>query len=142
MKNPKRPKSSRERTQNPVWATLRPVVFGAVAGAAICMILLLILSLILVAAKQIPQSVLQPITVLIAAVSAFFAGYIAARISKERGMVYGAGASLLLFLLVFLAGLAVTKESVSAYMLTKGLIMVLTGTIAGILSVNKKSKRK
>lgn len=142
MKKLKKSRKPREQMPNPVWKLLRPVVFGAVAGAAVCMILLLVLSLVLVAAKHMPQSVLQPITVFIAAVGAFFAGYTAAKMSKERGLVYGASAGLFLFLLLFFAGLAVTKESVSAFMLTKGLIMVLTGAIAGILSVNKKSKRK
>ena len=142
MKRPNRVKSNRERSQNPVWKILRPIVFGTLAGAVICTVLLLVLSLILVAAKQLPQSLLQPITVLIAALGAFFAGYTAARMSGERGMLYGAGSALLLFGLLFLAGLTVSGESVSAFMLTKGLIMVLTGAIAGILSVNKKSRRK
>lgn len=142
MKKLKKSRKPREHTPNPVWKLLRPIVFGAVAGAAVCMILLLILSLVLVAAKQMPQSLLQPITVFIAAVGAFFAGYVAAGMAKERGLIFGSGAGFFLFILLFLAGLAVTKESVSAFMLTKGLIMILTGAIAGILSVNRKSKRK
>ncbi len=142
MKKPKRVKSNRERMQNPVWKILRPIVFGTLAGAAVCTVLLLVLSLILVAAKQLPQSLLQPLTVLIAALGAFAAGYIAARMSGERGMMNGAGSAFLLFGLLFLAGLTITGESVSAFMLTKGLIMVITGAIGGILSVNKKSRRK
>lgn len=143
MKKIKRSKSpSRESVQNPVWKILRPIVFGALGGAVVCTALLLLLSLALVTAKQMPQSLLQPLTVLVAALSAFFAGYLAARISGERGMLYGAGAAVLLFALLFAAGLAVTKESISAFLITKGLIMVLTGAIAGILAVNKKSRRK
>lgn len=143
MKKGKRSKSpSRESVQNPVWKILRPIVFGALGGAVVCTVLLLLLSLALVTAKQMPQSLLQPLTVLVAALSAFFAGYLAAKFSGERGMLYGAGAAVLLFALLFAAGLAVTKESISAFLITKGVIMVLTGAIAGILAVNKKSRRK
>ena len=142
MKRAKTRRERRERAENPVVNFLRPIVIGAVVGAAVCMVLLIGLSFALVVAKRMPQGVIPPITVFISALGALFAGYVAAKISRERGLLYGACAALLLFLLLFLAGLAITQESMSAFMATKGLIMVLIGAIAGIWAVNRRSKRK
>lgn len=135
-------KKTRDNFENPVLNALRPIVIGSVVGAAACMILLICFAFALVMAKHMPQSALQPLTVFVAALGAFFSGYTAAKISKERGLLYGGCAALLLFLLLFAAGLTVAEERMTAVMITKGLIMVITGAIAGILAVNKKSRRK
>lgn len=142
MKKTKARREHRENQENPVLAVLKPIVIGAVAGAGVCMVLLLICSFALVSSKHLPQAALQPITVAVAAVGSFFAGWIAAKISRERGILFGSCASLVLFLILLMAGLTVGDEMLTPVTATKGLIMVLTGAIAGILAVNKKTKRK
>lgn len=45
-----------------------------------------------------------------AAIGAFISGIVAARISREKGLMLGAVCGLLLYLLVMLAGFAVLRE--------------------------------
>ena len=83
---------------------VRAVMLGTVLGAVICSILLVLCAFILMSSKVMPQSMIAPITLAIAGISSFFAGYITARKKKEQGMLFGALSAFLLFILIFLTG--------------------------------------
>ncbi|HEX3038587.1 MAG TPA: TIGR04086 family membrane protein [Oscillospiraceae bacterium] len=135
-------KSGRERSENSVINVLRPIVFGAVGGSFICAVLLAICALGFVSSKHLPQGIIQSLVLAIVAISAFFAGYIAAKISHARGLMFGALAALVLFLLFFICGLIVANESITLTTLLRLVIMMIVGAIGGIAAVNKKSKNK
>lgn len=135
-------KNGRENSENAVLGILRPIIFGSVAGAFICAVLLAICAWAFVASKHLPQSILQIMVLVIVSISAFFSGFIAAKISHERGFFFGALAGLILYLLFFVCGLIVSNDSITIAALTRLLIMVIIGSIGGIIGVNKKSKTK
>jgi len=127
--------------KKPVWDAVRAIVIGSVVGAFLCAAFLGILALAFVSAESIPQGILSPLVIVVSVLSAFGAGYIAAKISGKRGLLFGASAGMLLFALFLFAGLAVSNkisEPVQCGM--RLLVMVLSGSIGGFLSVNKKAK--
>ena len=135
-------KNSREYSENSAVAALRSIVFGTVTGAVICAVLLAVCAIVFVSSKHIPQSVIPLIALIAAAVSAFFSGYVAAKRSRERGLLLGTLAGLLLFFLIFVSGLILVDEPITAATVTKLMIMMISGAIGGVAAVNKKSKIK
>lgn len=136
-------KSSKSIRQKPLLDAIRAIVIGSVVGALFCAVLLGALALAFVSAESIPQGLLAPLVIAVSVLSSFAAGYVAARISKKRGMLFGAASGLLLFALFLFAGLAVSNKATEpAQAGIRLLVMILSGSIGGILSVSKKAKPK
>lgn len=135
-------KGTKYLSENPVFGALRSIVIGCVAGAAFCAALLGLCSLAFVSAGNIPQDFISPLVIGLSVLSAFLAGFITAKISKKRGLIYGMLSGLLLFVLFLLAGLAASREPVSAEAGIRMLVMALAGAIGGFLGVSRKTKLK
>lgn len=130
-------------SKKPALDAIRAIVIGSVTGALLCAIILCVLSLAFVSAESIPQGLLSPLVIAVSVISAFLAGYIAAKISGKRGLLFGAAAGMLLFALFLFSGLVMsTKATEPVQAGTRLLTMVLSGSIGGFLSVNKKTKPK
>ena len=102
---------------------LRPVVIGTVIGAGGCLLILLLMAAVM-ASSDIPKAAVTPMAVAAAAIGAFISGIVAARISREKGLMLGAVCGLLLYLLVMLAGFAVLREIRGAYAVVKLAVMI------------------
>jgi putative membrane protein (TIGR04086 family) len=135
-------KGTKHLNENPIFGAVRSIVIGSVAGAALCAALLGAFALAFVSAGHIPQGLISPLVIGISALSAFMAGLITAKISRKRGLAYGALSGLLLFVLFLVSGLIASHEAVSAASGMRLLVMVLSGAIGGLLAVSKKSKIK
>ena len=121
---------------------IRAVVLGSVAGAALCAVLLAILSLAFVSAENIPQGLLSPLVIAVSVLSAFLAGFTAAKLSRRRGLLFGAAAGLLLFALFLLSGLAVSNKAADpAVPGIRLLVMLLSGAIGGLAAVSGRSRK-
>ena len=114
---------------------VRPVVIGTVAGAGCCLLLLLLMAAVM-ASSDIPKAAVTPMAVAAAAIGAFVSGIIAARISRERGLLLGAVCGLLLYLLVMIAGFAMLREIRGAYAVVKLAVMIGCAAFGGVLGVN------
>lgn len=68
---------------------LRPVLVGACMGAVVCLLLLLMMAAV-IAAVDVPKAAITPLAIVASAVGAFIGGVIAAKIAKEKGMLFGA----------------------------------------------------
>lgn len=135
-------KNSRAATGKPVFEIMRAVIIGSVTGAALCAVLLALFALAFVSAENIPQGFLSPFIIAVSVLCSFAAGLIAGKISKKRGLIYGALAGLVLFILFLISGLIVSQEAFTAVSGVRMLVMVISGAIGGLVSVSKKSKRK
>lgn len=122
--------------------SIKAYLWGIICGSSFSAILLVLSSLAFVKIKNIPQAFIEPLVIFICALGAFIGGYVTVRISKERGMLKGMVTGFLLFVLTFIASLVFTREPLTMISVIKCLSMVLTGAIAGIIGVNKKSSRK
>ena len=114
---------------------LRPVVIGTVIGAGGCLLILLLMAAVM-ASSDIPKAAVTPMAVVAAAIGAFISGIVAARISREKGLMLGAVCGLLLYLLVMLAGFAVLREIRGAYAVVKLAVMIGCAALGGVLGVN------
>lgn len=118
----------------------RAVFFGAVAGAVACAVLLGAFSLAFVSAENIPQFFLSPLVIGISVFSSFLAGFIAAKISRKHGLIYGTFAGLFLFVLFLAAGLATENQAAPDMAGTRLLTMLLSGAVGGVLAVGGHSR--
>ena len=118
---------------------VKAVMFGAV-GLVVCTALLLIASFALAQMKSVPGSAIGTITMVFGAFGALAGGYIAVRIARCRGMMYGILTGLVLFLVVVIVGVCSSSESVTIATVIKGIAMLLSGAIGGIVAVNKKQR--
>lgn len=135
-------KMTRPNKNRSVLGAVRSVVIGAVCGAVLCAALLAAFAFGFVKTGYIPQFAINPIVIAVSALSAFAAGFFAAKVSGKNGLLFGALSGLLLFALFLLAGVAVFQGAPVMTTLTRFAVMVLAGAIGGLLSVSKKSKIK
>ena len=133
-------KSHKEDSSAMVKRFLRPVIIGAVVGALCCTLLLAVMAAI-VASQDIPKAAITPMAIVAAAAGAFFGGFAAARIAKEKGLLIGGACGLLLFILVALAGFAFLKEIRGAYILIKLAVMLVLSALGGVIGVNLRKRR-
>ncbi len=112
-----------------------PILVGCGVGALACTVMLLIMAAVM-AAVTVPATVVTPLALAAAALGAVVGGLVAARLSRERGLLYGAGSGLLLFLVVMAAGFALLPETRGTLLLLKLALLMGGGALGGILGVN------
>lgn len=121
---------------------VRPMLFGAVAGALTCLAVLLLLAALL-AARDVPQTAVTPMAVAAAAIGAFVGGFVAAKIAGEKGWLFGAACGLLLFLLILVAGgLSMLRDIRGSMLLTKLGVMLAAAAVGGMAGVNLGHSRR
>ena len=118
---------------------LRPLGIGIVFVVLVCVVVLLILAAIMTTGV-IPTSAVTPIALAVAAFGVFAGGFAAARLSNERGLLYGAGVGLLFYLLVTVVGIAASQELRGTMMLLKAALIIGGGALGGVLGVNFKKR--
>ncbi len=131
---------STRKVVSPAAKILRPLGIGVGVGILICAVILLIAAAVMTTGI-LPMGAVTPVSLAAAAIGAFFGGFVAARLSRERGLLYGAGVGLVLFLLVSCLGIAVLQELRGMMMLLKAALMIGVGALGGILGVNVKKRR-
>ncbi len=119
---------------------LRPLGMGLGIGVIVCAIVLLIAAAIMTTGI-LPASAVTPVALAAAAIGAFISGFVAARLSRERGLLYGAGVGLLLFLLITIAGMLSLQELRGTMMLLRAALTIGFGALGGVLGVNVKTRR-
>ncbi len=121
---------------------LRAVLLGTIAGAAICAVLLAVCALAFVSTSNIPHDFLPAFILIVSMLSAFFSGFITAKLSKRYGLVCGVLSGLLLFLLFLVSGVSISKNGVVSESTTRLAVMLISGGIGGLLAVNGGFRRK
>lgn len=118
---------------------LRPLGVGLGIGVIVCAVILLIAAAIMTTGI-LPASAVTPVALAAAAIGAFVGGFVAARLSRERGLLYGAGVGLLLFLLITIVGIVASQEFRGTMMLIKAALTIGFGALGGVLGVNVKKR--
>lgn len=131
----------KSHNQNAVRRMAFPVLIGAAVGVLVCLVVLLITAAVMTAVV-LPMSVVTPLTLAAAALGAFVGGLSAARLSRERGLLYGALSGLLLFLLMVTAGLIVVPDVHGALLPLKAALTIAGGALGGIIGVNLRRRRR
>ena len=134
-------KNAKEHSQKIEWKTIRQIGIGVAAGAFLCAALLALCAFIFLKMEHIPVVALTPIAIGISAVGAFLSGFIAAKLSRQRGLLYGAIAGTVLFIVIFLSSLSSSLYNVSWVAFARLGVMAFSGAIGGILGMYRKKKR-
>lgn len=132
-----------QSSHDTVMRFVRAILTGALCGAVMCALLLVLCAFFFVKAGNIPETATVPCVIALSCVSSLFAGFVASRITKSKGLVMGLAAAGILFLLVLLSGLISVSDapSVVSCLLRCGL-MLLSGSVGGIFGVNRRRRRK
>lgn len=120
---------------------LRPVIWGVVCSVAVCVLLLLLLSGV-VTLRDVPVRLIDPMMVAVLFFASFAGGYLAARMTREKGLLMGLSCSGAFFLLLLAAGLPLTGGRFTTLLPVKLFGMLLFGAVGGILGVNLRVRHK
>jgi putative membrane protein (TIGR04086 family) len=128
--------------QKTALALLRAVMIGVVAGALICAALLAVFAFAFISAENIPHDFLPAFMIAVTVISSFFAGFITAKLTKQRGLLCGSIAGVVLFLLFLISGIVMSEGGIGGRVFLRLLLMVISGGIGGLIAVSGKSHRK
>ena len=132
--------SKSAKAQDPLVGIIKAVLVGDIVGVLVCALLLFITSFLFVQTKNMPNAVIEPLTIGIAGIGAFCAGYISARVLKNKGMFLGMSAGFILFAVLFISGLIIAREALTMVTVIKLLLLLLMGAVGGIIGVNKRNR--
>lgn len=122
--------------KNGAWLLISSAI-GAGIGTLCAAVLIFAMAAIL-AIGNIPTALIIPLVTAALAFGGFAAGIAAAKLSKSRGMVCGAIAGALFFLLVWASGGIIGEAAFGAITAIKAGIMILAAAFGGIIGVNKQ----
>lgn len=120
---------------------IKAIIIGAIVGAVICTLLLIIITFILVKTKSVPTGAVIPLTIALSCISSFTAGFVSVKIIKEKGLFIGAGSALLLGAIMLVLGTVTLGTAITNAIFTKITAMLCSGAIGGVIGVNKRRKR-
>lgn len=119
---------------------IRALLYGAVFGILIMLALTVLFSILMVS-NDMSQSILVVLSGIACSLGAFSAGFAAAKKFKSRGFLIGALSALLIFLLILALGL-ILSNPITLNAAIKLILVVLFGSIGGIMGINIKKRRK
>lgn len=119
---------------------LMPELYGLLS-AFIAAVLLLVLFSAVMAAKDIPSSLITPFACISISIGAFFGGMIASKSIHSHGLMMGAVNGVLFFLFLYVIGLIMRQVDLNTMLLLKIILSVVFGAVGGVLGVNVKHKR-
>jgi len=133
------------RTQVPEGANIkrniRPIAVSVVLGAAVTIVILLIMSLV-ISTVGVPQSLINPMAILAISVGGFVAGICCAKIMRERGLLYGALCGAVLTVILLLSSFAISDNGFGLLALIKAMFILFSAMIGGVLGVNQRRRRR
>lgn len=122
--------------KNGAWLLISSAI-GAGIGTLCATVLIFAMAAVL-AIGNIPTALIIPLVTAALAFGGFAAGIAAAKLSKSRGLVCGAIAGALFFLLVWASGGIIGEAAFGAITAIKAGIMILAAAFGGIIGVNKQ----
>lgn len=122
--------------KNGAWLLISSAI-GAGIGTLCAAVLIFAMAAVL-AIGNIPTALIIPLVTAALAFGGFAAGIAAAKLSKSRGMVCGAIAGALFFLLVWASGGIIGEAAFGAITAIKAGILILAAAFGGIIGVNKQ----
>ena len=117
--------------------SLRPIIFGVLAGISCCFLLISLACFLFLSSKSLPEEFFEYLSLVVLAVSSFAAGFAAGFTAQSKGLVYGFFCGIFLFILFVVGSLAVSSEGVSYLSALKGGLTVVFSLGGGVLGVNK-----
>lgn len=109
---------------------------------AVSAILLALTALILGKMGALPRGAVPIITTVIGCIAVFLGSYLSSLYIKEKGILFGVLSGLLYSLCIALVSVLVFQNDFNIASAGKFIALLVSGSIGGILGVNRKSKVK
>ena len=121
----------------------KPLLVALLFGTAVIAVLLLIGAFVLWKVGSLDTEFLNGIHLVILIVAGFVSGWTVGKITRKRGLLFGCLAGLLLYSIIFTVSVScgVFRQFV-ALSGVRLLILLCSGAVGGMLSVNKRQKVK
>lgn len=120
---------------------VKPVIISTVSGVAVCIAMLLLFSLIL-STQNIPQAAVSPMATAAVSLGALAAGYVCAKMLREKGLMWGLICGVILSFVVLLASFGLSGSGLGIPALFKVVFILLCSMLGGVMGVNTRHKRK
>lgn len=121
---------------------VKSVILGAVVGILATIIITVICALVIVITGKLPNEAISYISLGVLALGSFIGGYISARIYKHSGLLVGLFTGIIIFIVVFIAGINSITLGVKIFVLIKFFSIIAASTLGAVIGVNKKEKFK
>ncbi len=109
-------------------------------GILIILVCLLIFSFVMTKI-DIPEQLVSVMTTIALCFGSYWGGYVASKNRGKNGILIGSLTGLIIFVVIFIAGVILVKSSITLGFITKLIITVICAAIGGIIGVNSKIKR-
>lgn len=119
----------------------KPVAISCLSGAAISTAILLVFALVM-SVRDVPAVLINPLACAAIAVGSFFAGFLCAKMLRQRGMLFGALCGILMFGILLFTSLTLTGEAFGWIVLIKLVIVMTSAMIGGVIGVNTRRRRR
>ncbi len=121
---------------------IKSIFFGVLSGIIITVLLAILSSFIIMLIGKLFEGATDYIPFILLASGSLAGGYISARIRKSQGIITGTATGLLMFIIIFAAGLSTFTGEFSLYILIKAIVMIIFSIIGAVIGVNKKEKQR
>ena len=112
------------------------------AGWAILVILLIVLAFAYLLTKiDVPESVVSAVTAAALCIGAYVGGYVGARKNRRNGLILGIMCGGIIFIILFLISVIFVKSTEGLSGGSKLFLVMLCGSVGGIVGVNSKNTR-
>lgn len=112
------------------------------AGWAILIVLLIVLAFAFILTRiDVPESVVSVVTAAALCIGAYVGGYIGARKNRRNGLLLGIICGAVIFIILFLMSIFFAKSAEGLSGGAKLFLVMLCGSIGGIVGVNSKKSR-
>lgn len=117
--------------------SVKPIAISVLIGMAVTALLLLLMSVV-VAARGVPQSAVDPMAIFALAAGAFVAGYLCAKAMRANGLAYGGICGAVLVAVVLVSGMITGGNGLGVPALFKTVFIMLPAMIGGVVRVNTR----
>lgn len=119
----------------------KSIILGTIFGLLSTLVLTVLFALI-ISKGSISLKVSGLIATLIIVGSSFLSGFVSARIRGEKGLITGAVTGVVFYLIIVVLSLAILHSAVTSSLVIKLAILCFSGSIGGLLGVNRTTKYK
>lgn len=117
-------------------------IAALVISFVLCWILL-VLGAVLITYAGLPKELAWLVTLISVGISSFVGGFLCSKRIGSKGLIFGTLFGALLFLVIYIVGVACfDAETVWQNAATRLIVMLVCGAFGGVLGVNRKQSRR
>ncbi len=115
---------------------IKPVMLGLVIAAVVAFVFIMIFALVFVIMKAIVSSAVIPLSLIALMIGCFVGGLVCGTVARSRGLLYGLAIGFIVFLSVWLFGMAMGADAFSLITAIKLICLLLAGGCGGWMGSN------